>query len=153
MDTPQQLTTLGMYGGPSAFYGGALVNDMNFVLPLAGPAPVDFTQVFPSMVCRVADEGVRTIVEVVDSDQMPVNVRGATVLQIKYLKPSGETYDATASFLTNGYDGKIYFASTDVAPPFDEAGVWFIQVKLVIDDVQQSTKWGCFAVQPNIDDA
>jgi hypothetical protein len=146
-----ETTSLSAYGGPTFFHGDALMSDMIFLLQLAGRAPTDFAQVFPSMVCRVADQGVRAIVQVVDSAGAPVNLHGASKKLIKLMRPSGATYDAAALFLTNGFDGRIYFASSATVPPFDQAGVWFLQAEVTVDSVQQSTKWGSFAVQPNID--
>lgn len=150
MNSVPQFTSLGAYGGPTAFYGDSLMNDMEFVLKLAGALPTDFNTVFPAMACRVADEGVRVIVQVVDSAGNPVNIRNADKKLIKLMKPSSVTCDIVASLLTNGYDGRMYFSSTELKPPFDQAGVWFIQAEIAIDSVQQSTKWGCFTVQPNI---
>lgn len=134
-------------------YGDIFMSDMTFVLALAGPAPISFDAIPISMNCRVGDQGVRTIVQVIDSAGQPVNLRDATKLLIKFLKPSGDTYDAIASFLTNGFDGRIYFTSTSGAPPFDEFGTWFVQVEAAINSVQQSTKWGSFNVEQNIDAA
>lgn len=150
MSDANQLTSLGAYGGPNAFYGGEFMSDMTFVLQLAGASPDDFTRVFPEMVCREDDQGVRTIIEVLDSDRLPVNLRGATTLTIKLLKPSGEVVEVPATFLTNGFNGKIQYISSDLVPPFDEVGVWFLQVLAIIDSVQQSTEWGAFTVQANI---
>lgn len=151
MEDSQHVTTLGAWGGPTAFYGDSLMSDMNFVLQLAGGIPTDFSRVFPNMVCRVGDQGVRTIVQVVDSNGDPANLHGASKLLIKLLKPSAGTYDAAAVPLTNGYDGKIYFTSSALVPPFDQSGVWFLQAEVTVAGVQQSTKWGCFNVQKNID--
>lgn len=132
-------------------YGDIFMSDMTFVLPLAGAAPTDFASIPPTMICRVGDEGVRVIVQVVDSNGEAVNLRGATKLLIKLLKPGGTTYDAAASFLTNGFDGRIVFTSTGSIPPFDQSGVWFLQVEAAISSIQQSTKWGSFTVEANID--
>lgn len=127
------------------------MSDMHFVLKLAGATPDDFSRVLPGMVCRMGDEGVRAVAQMVDADGNPVNLHGASNLKLKFLKPSGATYDATAVFLTNGYDGRLYFKSTDVLPPFDQVGVWFLQAKVTVGGVRQSTDWGGFTVQPNID--
>lgn len=144
-------TGAGAYGGPVAFYGDKLMSDMIFMLQLAGAAPQDFSQVFPSMLCRVADQGVRVIIAVVDSNGDPVNLHGATKKMIKLQKPDGTAVDVAGSFLTNGFDGKIYFTSSVSVPPFSPDGVWFVQAEVVVGGVQQSTRWGCFTVQPNID--
>lgn len=148
---PFQVTALGAYGGPVTSYGDIFMSDLNFVLQLAGPVSVDFTRVFPSMVCRVADQGVRVIVQVVDSTGAPVNLRDATALKMKFLKPDGSKYDGVPVFLTNGFDGRIVITSTVSVPPFDQSGQWFLQAEVVISSVKQSTEWGSFEVEDNID--
>lgn len=125
--------------------------DLSFVLQLAGPVTVDFTAIYPSMVCRYLDSGVRVIVQILDANRQPAVIRDATRLRIKLMKPDGTVYDAVPAFLTNGYDGKIYFTSSNTVPPFNEAGTWFIQAEVTIGSVQLSTEWGSFAVEGNID--
>lgn len=148
---PFQLTALGAYGGPVGSYGDIFMSDLNFVLQLAGPVKTDFSTVFPTMVCRVGDQGVRVIVQIVDSSGEPVNLRDATTLKMKFLKPDGSKYDGTPVFLTNGYDGKIVITSTGSIPPFDQSGQWFLQAEAMISSIKQSTEWGAFEVEDNID--
>lgn len=125
--------------------------DLDFVLQLAGPRAVDFEPVFPLLALRQSDQGIAMIVQVVDADGQPVNIRAATTKTIKLLKPNGATYDTAAQLLTNGADGKMYFVSSAVVPPFDQTGEWWIQGKVIIGGVAQSTQWSNFAVEPNID--
>jgi len=148
---PFQVTALGVYGGPVASYGDILMSDLNFVLQLAGPVKQDFSSVFPTMVCRVGDEGVRVIVQIVDSNGEAVNLRDASVLKMKFLKPGGQKYDGTPVFLTNGFDGKIVVTSSNTVPPFDQSGQWFLQAEAMISSIKQSTEWGAFEVEDNID--
>lgn len=129
------------------------MGDINFNLQLAGVEPTNFTPTYPLQACRVADQGVRIVIQVLDGYGNPVNVRGASVKLIKYLRPDGTTYDAPASLLTNGLDGFIYFSSTSTKPPFNQAGTWWVQAKVTINGNSQSTQWGSFTVQPNIDAA
>lgn len=125
--------------------------DIDFTLQLAGPKTLDFFPVFPKQAVRMSDQGIRMIVAVVDGDQNPVNIRAATTKMIKLMKPDGTTFDATGLLFSNGADGKTYFVSTISVPPFNQVGEWWIQVKLVIGGVAQSTQWANFAVEPNID--
>jgi len=127
------------------------MSDLNFQLQLAGQDMVDFAPVIPRQSIRMGDQGIRTIVQVVDGNGMAVNIRAATVRKIKLLKPDGTTYDATGLLLSNGVDGKMYFTSTSLIPPFGQVGEWQIQAKITVGGVTQSTQWANFTVGPNID--
>jgi hypothetical protein len=150
---PGEVTALGAYGGCIASYTEIFMSDLNFILQLAGPVSTDFSKIFPSMVCRVGDQGVRVIIQVTDFTGAPVIVRNASAILIKLLKPDGTTVDIAGVLLTNGYDGKIYLISTLTIPPFDQSGQWFLQAEITIGGTKQSTEWGSFNVEGNIDNA
>lgn len=127
------------------------MSDLNFKLQLAGPHSIAFSPIAPVQSIRVLDQGIRVIVEVVDKDGLPINIRSATVRTIKLMLPDGSTFDTTGLLLSNGLDGKMYFTSSAVAPPFNQVGTWLVQAKVIISGVAQSTKTTEFIVEPNID--
>lgn len=149
-----RVTSVGLSGAPAMPYflgSSPLMGDINFALQLAGLEPAQFAPTYPLQACRVGDQGVRVVVQVLDGYGNPVNVRTASVKTIKYLRPDGTAFDGQASLLTNGLDGYLYFASTINTPPLDQSGTWWVQAKVTIGGNSQSTQWGSFAVQSNID--
>lgn len=127
------------------------MSDINLTLQLAGPRAMTFFPVTPQQSIRVGDQGIRVVASIVDGDGEAVNIRAATTMTMKLLQPDDSADDIAGLLLSNGADGKVYFLSSDTVPPFDQAGEWQLQVKLVIGGVTQSTKWGSFTVEPNID--
>lgn len=150
------VTALGAWGGPVPYsfaYGEPLMITMLFPLKLAGDTPTDFSLVYPSQQCQVGDQGVLVSVQVLDSDGDPVSLRTATAMRLLLVRPSGATVAATATFSTNGFDGKMGFTSTAVVPAgtgLDEPGVWAVQGKFTIAGVTQFTAVAAFAVIPNL---
>lgn len=127
------------------------MNELQFVLPVAGVVPLEFTPVVPGMNAQMLDRGLRIVVQMIDSNGLPVNIHTATTKLIKLQKPSGVKVDIPAAFVTNGYDGKLYFTTTNLVPPLDQAGIWFVQSKIVMGTVAKSTHLGSFEVLANID--
>jgi len=62
-----------------------------------------------------------------DGDDI-VDISSATVKQIKLYKPSGTVVTKTASFTTDGTDGKLEYTCT--TSDLDEVGTWQSQVYL-----------------------
>ena len=127
------------------------MSDLNFVLQLAGPHALEFVPITPKLALRVSDQGIRMIAQVVDGDGQAVNIRGASTKTLKLMRPDGTTYDAASALFSNGADGKMYFTSSASVPPFSQVGEWWMQAKVIIAGVAQSTKWANFAVEANID--
>jgi len=62
----------------------------------------------------------------------PINLTSATVKEFR-LKPAhtkGVAKKATASYVTNGSDGKLKFTTT--TSTFDVVGSWYVQIYLVM---------------------
>lgn len=149
----KQITSLGTCGGPGLPLGLrsiAFMSDINFMLRLAGTLFLDFTPVSPEQSVREDDEGIRMIVQVVDGDDSPVNIRAATSKVILLMRPDGTTQGIAGTLFSNGADGKMYFLSSVSTPPFDQAGVWWLQARVTIGGVTQTTQWTNFAVEPTI---
>lgn len=126
------------------------MTDINFILQLAGPCATDFTPISPRQCLREGDQGIRVLVQVVDGDGEALNIRPATSKLIKLMRPDGTSQDVPGVLYSSGADGKMYFVSSAVLPPFDQVGEWFVQAKVVIGGVSQSTKLGSFLVEQNI---
>lgn len=151
----QQVTTLGAYGGPVplALYGAAFMNEISFVLPIAGAITSAFTAVRPSQKCQANDQGVTVVIQVVDSAGNPVNLRTATLKSILTLRPSGSAMPVAAGLYTNGFDGKMSFSSDDIVPygnGLSEVGTWQVQGKITIAGDTVFTTVGAFSVGQNI---
>jgi hypothetical protein len=77
-----------------------------------------------------------------------VDVSTTTAKQIKFLKPSGEVLTKTASFTTDGTDGKIKYAS--IAGDLDEVGPWEIQAVVTFASGEWNSNTSQFDVYRNI---
>lgn len=148
-------TTLGLWGGPVADDSDTEVpvTLMNFVLSLAGPVSPNFAPVLPVQQCQDYVRGTGVVVQVVDNNGNPVNLRSATVLEILLVKPSGTRVVVPATFFTNGMDGQIFFTTGLTSPPntgLDQVGTWAIQGKVVIAGALQYTSVGFFEVFSNL---
>ena len=94
------------------------------------------------------DIGTKFLVTIKDGSDA-VNVASATsTKQIIFKKPSGTSMTKTASFNSDGTDGKIYY--TVVADDLDEVGTYEIQGKVVITDGTFYTDIQTFKVHRNL---
>ena len=56
---------------------------------------------------------------------LPIDISGATLKRIDFTKPSGAVISKVASFVTDGTDGQIHYATE--SGDLDESGIWKIQ--------------------------
>ena len=84
----------------------------------------------------------------IQDDTTVVNISSATTRQIKFKKPSGTVVTKTASFVTDGTDGKLSYVT--IADDLDEAGKWYLQVYLVITGWTGHSDQGDFVVYSNL---
>ena len=75
------------------------------------------------------DIGVDFISTLKDETGTVIDVSGASTKQIIFLPPSGTALTKTASFVTDGTDGKISYAT--IAGDMSENGRWEWQAKIV----------------------
>lgn len=73
---------------------------------------------------HVDDVGTEFIVTIEDCDG-PVDISAYTPLELTFAKPDGTKVTKTATFLTDGTDGKIHYIT--VAGDIDAEGTWQIQ--------------------------
>lgn len=74
---------------------------------------------------QLGDVGVDIIVQFLDSDCDPKDISSFTTLSICFEKTDGTTVSKTATFTTDGTDGKIqYLTETGV---IDQTGTWRLQ--------------------------
>lgn len=126
---------------------------IQFQLQIAGPISTSFVPPFPVQQCHIDDQGVSVIVQVLDSLGSPVNLRQVQSKSIILVRPSGVSVEVPAAFLTNGFDGDMYFITSQTIPPgtgLDEEGIWLIQGKIVVDGDTQYTAIGSFQVNSNL---
>ena len=74
------------------------------------------------------DIGTRFLITIKDEDDAVKNISTYTTKQLIFKKPSGTLLTKTASFLTDGTDGVIYY--TSISGDLDEIGVWKLQAYL-----------------------
>lgn len=74
---------------------------------------------------HVDDVGTRFLATIKDENCTVIDISTATVKNIIFQKPDGTKVTKTASFLTDGSDGKIYYDS--IADDIDQRGMWQLQ--------------------------
>lgn len=74
---------------------------------------------------HVDDVGTVFTVTILDQDDEVVDVSLYTPKQLIFTKPSGTKVTQTASFTTDGTDGKIQY--TSASGDLDEEGLWSLQ--------------------------
>lgn len=67
-----------------------------------------------------------------DQDGSVLDVSSATLKKLTFQKPGGLTFDKTATFTTDGTDGKIQYAIEDGV--LDVVGDWEYQGAVTLDD-------------------
>jgi hypothetical protein len=96
---------------------------------------------------RIGDVGTPFKITVYDVDGV-VNLSSCTSKKIYLEKPSGETLEKTASFLTDGSDGIIQYLT--IQGDIDEVGTWQIQAKIEFSNSKFSTDIQKFKVLRNL---
>lgn len=135
--------TLG-FGGRSWKF--PLVIPIDFSLQVAGPYnPPGF--IVTTNFCQIANAGLQFIVTVLDENQDPLDISGATSLILSFINPDGSFFQKTAAYVTNGIDGQIYYVTT--ASDLLEAGLCYIQGQFTIGGVTMTTAFGQFATNNN----
>jgi hypothetical protein len=103
---------------------------------------------------HVGDVG--TLIEVTLYDcTTVVDLTGATVTELVFMKPSGTKVTVDAEFKTDGTDGVIQYivpeAEKETDPPFfDEAGAWKIQGKVTLPTGVWNSDIAKFKVYDNL---
>jgi hypothetical protein len=93
------------------------------------------------------DIGFRLIATFVE-DGVEVDISTCTAKSILLRSPSGIFSTKTASFLTGGTDGIIYYAT--IAGDFDEEGIWKLQGVISIGGGTYHSNITTFRVFPNL---
>ena len=81
-------------------------------------------------------------------DGTEADVSAATTKQILFLKPDGSTLTKTATFTSDGTDGKIEYAT--IANDLDTEGEWQVQAFVILPTGQWSSTRRRFRVKSNI---
>lgn len=137
--------------GLSLGFGGRawrmpIVIPVNFSLQVAGAFQGTFVET--NDFCQIANAGVQLVVTVLDANGQPLNISGATSLKIGLQAPDGTQALVTASYVTNGIDGKLYYVTT--ASDITEAGLWYVQAQFTIGGAVLTTAWGQFEANANL---
>lgn len=107
---------------------------------------IENTQVSPQI--HVGDVGSQFLITIKDQDDNVVDISSATTKQIIFQSPSRIDKTKTASFYTNGSDGKLVYtlSSGDI----DVDGLWKYQSKIIMPSGTWYTNIEEFRVYPNI---
>lgn len=89
-----------------------------------------------------------TVNDCVSGSSVALDLSSATSLQIIFKSPSGTSYTKTASFYTNGTDGKIVYIT--INGDLNEIGTWSIQAKVTIPTGTFRSDIGTFKVYENL---
>ena len=90
-----------------------------------------------------------TVKDCISGTATPFNLSSATDLELIFNSPSGVVKTKTASFVTDGSDGKIKYITVD--GDLDEVGLWRLQARVVLPLGSWSTDIGTFKVYENLD--
>ncbi len=84
----------------------------------------------PTVIPRVNDTGTIFRATIKDESSAVVNVSGASTKQIRFEKANGTLMTGTATFTTNGTDGKVQYVA--VSGDLSVAGDWKAQAFVVL---------------------
>lgn len=98
---------------------------------------------------RVGDTGTKFLVTVKDENGDVKDVSTAGTLELIFQKPNGDILTKTASFDSDGTDGKIYYTTS--SEDVDKAGLWRLQSYVVIGTDEKKTNIDSFRVYPNLE--
>lgn len=121
---------------------------LTFDLQVAGPNATDLDDDVPQS-CQDANAGIQIIAYVIDNLGNAIDISGASAMTLRFRKPDGTTMEKTASFLTNGMDGGVVYASEE--DDFNQDGPWDVQAAFTVAGDKKTTRWGHFNVDPNIE--
>jgi len=78
---------------------------------------------------HVGDIGTKLVLEIIESG-VAADISAATNMRMRFQKPSGDTLDKAATFVTDGTDGQIQYVT--VSGDLDETGWWTRQAFLTL---------------------
>ena len=142
----QPVSGLGTWGGPGGSWRFPLVIPVALQLQVAGAFQGTFVQT--NSFCQVANAGIQFVVTVLDQNGNPLNISGATSLVIAFQLPDGTQVLKTATYVTNGIDGQLYYVTT--ATDLLEAGLCYVQAQVVVGGSTLTTAWGQFQANANL---
>lgn len=99
--------------------------------------------------CQENDVGLQLIYQFVDVDGNPINIAAAQGLTLKLGYPDGTSADKTATLLTDGTDGKIYYITLN--GDLNQFGSYKVQGKFSSSGKAYSGQEVPLQVYPNVD--
>lgn len=96
---------------------------------------------------RVGDTGTEFRVTITDED-VAVDLSSASIIQLIFKKPSGDTLTVDATLHTDGTDGIIYYNAVD--GDINESGIWKLQSYVMVGSAAYSSTVGTFKVECNL---
>jgi hypothetical protein len=94
------------------------------------------------------DIGTEIRVQIVDCNNVAVDISLASNMQILFKKPSGSLLTKSATFVTDGSDGYIYYTIAD--GDLDEIGSWKVQAIVTLGSYIWHSSFESFKVHRNL---
>lgn len=99
---------------------------------------------------HVGDIGTSFVATIQDGTSV-IDISGATTIELIFEDPAGTSFTKTASFVTDGTDGKMEYVTVSDDDIIDAEGFWKIQGHVVFSATQEwKTDVQKFAVHQNI---
>lgn len=96
---------------------------------------------------QLSDIKVRVLFTIKEDDEI-VDISGATTKQIIIQNPNGASTTYTASFMTDGTDGQLYYETQ--SGELDIVGTWKCQAKVVLSGGTYRSPVQSFRVNNNL---
>lgn len=146
-------TSLSVCGTPWQAFGSgsSILVPLEFSLQVAGANPTEFDCAYPEVSCQQDNGGIQVIIQVLGVDGLPADLSQSRDLSIKVKYPSGVVADFSATLLSRGADGRMFFVTSN--SDLDEVGQYSVQGRYSVNGRRRTTRWGIFAVLPDIDPA
>lgn len=103
-----------------------------------------------SQFIQYGDQGVNLIVTITDSDgSTSFDISTASVMEIWLGPPTGSAKKKTATFVTDGTDGQIQYATA--SDDIDEVGLWDVQAYWVVTGSERHSNIATLDVRQNVE--
>lgn len=147
----QLVSVLNLYGGPGKTLGmfyRRIMLPISFYLQIGGPVSIEFTTPEALQNFQACNSGVQVTAYILDQLANPLNISSASATYLLFLRPDGTSFNRIANFVTNGYDGGIYYLTTE--SDFTQVGNWQLQASFSLAGDLKTTRWSSFQVASNI---
>jgi hypothetical protein len=97
---------------------------------------------------HVNDVGIGITVQILDQNNTPVDISGATDIVFDFTRPDGSTFDTDGSLVSGGVDGLVQYTTQD--GDLNIIGTWVLQVTVFVGGAIYHSDTNVFKVLPNV---